>query len=183
MFPAMSGNYSNCGNCCNSRDQNSMFDTMAFIFPSTLFSLLRAFAVALVFVSIAHAADGQGRRIALVIGNGNYQQSVFPKLQNPPHDAEDMARALRRFGFEVIERKNQTLEGMNQAIAEFGSKIGGSEAALFYFAGHGIRVKNQELPDPRECRDRKAKPRYPTRASISIRSLMKWTTARAAPTS
>ena len=32
---------------------------------------------------------------------------------------------------------------MNRAIAEFGSKIGGSEAALFYYAVHGIHVKTQ----------------------------------------
>lgn len=126
-----------------------MLDTMPINFLSTLLShVLRALAVALVCVSIANAADGQGRRIALVIGNGNYQQSVLPRLLNPPHDVEDIARALRGFGFEVIERKNQTLEGMNQAIAEFGSKIGGSEAALFYYAGHGIQVKNQNYLIP-----------------------------------
>ena len=110
--------------------------------------LLRLLAVALACTAFAHAADAQGRRIALVIGNGNYQHTDLPKLPNPPNDAEDIAKALRGFGFEVIERKNQTLEGMNQAIAEFGSKIGGSEAALFYFAGHGIQVKNQNYLIP-----------------------------------
>jgi hypothetical protein len=122
---------------------------MPFNFRSILFShLLRAVAVALVCISMAHAANGQGRRIALVIGNGNYQQAGLPKLPNPPHDAEDVARALRGFGFEVLEKKDLTLEGMNQAIAEFGSKIGGSEAALFYYAGHGIQVKNQNYLIP-----------------------------------
>jgi predicted secreted protein len=99
--------------------------------------------------TLAVTSPGQGRRIALVIGNGDYQYSDnLPKLANPSHDAEDIAKALRGFGFEVIERKNQTLEAMNQAIAEFGSKIGGSEAALFYFAGHGLQVKNQNYLMP-----------------------------------
>jgi len=94
-------------------------------------------------------SSSQGRRIALVIGNGNYQYpDNLPKLTNPVNDAEDVAKALRGFGFEVIERKNQTLEAMNQTIAEFGSRIGGSEAALFYFAGHGIQVKNQNYLMP-----------------------------------
>lgn len=70
------------------------------------------------------------------------------KLINPTHDADDVAKALRGFGFEVIAKKNLTLEGMNRAIAEFGSKIGGSEAALFYYAGHGIQVKNQNYLIP-----------------------------------
>ncbi len=110
--------------------------------------LLRAMSIALLCTSMVHAADAQGRRIALVIGNGNYQQQGLPKLPNPPNDAEDIAKALRGFGFEVIERKNQTLEGFNQSIAEFGSKIGGSEVALFYYAGHGIQVKNQNYLIP-----------------------------------
>ena len=122
---------------------------MPFIFLSSVSArLFRVFALTLLCVSLVYAADGQGRRIALVIGNGNYQQSDLPKLANPPHDAEDIAKALRGFGFEVIERKNQTLEAMNSAIAEFGSKIGGSEAALFYYAGHGIQVKNQNYLIP-----------------------------------
>ena len=97
----------------------------------------------------AIAAPTGERRIALVIGNGAYQYpDNLPALPNPVHDAEDIAEALRGFGFEVIERKNQTLEGMNQTIADFGSRIGGSDAALFYFAGHGIQVKNQNYLMP-----------------------------------
>jgi hypothetical protein len=110
--------------------------------------LLRAFIIAWVFVSVSHASEGKGRRVALVIGNGNNQQADLPKLPNPLNDAEDISKVLRGFGFEVIERKNLTLEGMNRAIAEFGSRIGSSEAALFYFAGHGIQVKNQNYLIP-----------------------------------
>ncbi len=94
-------------------------------------------------------ARSDGKRIALVIGNGDYQYPEnLPKLANPTNDAQDIAEALRGFGFEVIERKNQTLQAMHQTIAEFGSRLGGSEAALFYFAGHGIQVKNQNYLMP-----------------------------------
>jgi hypothetical protein len=72
----------------------------------------------------------------------------LPELANPTHDAEDIARALRGFGFEVIERKNLTMEDMDSAIAEFGRKISNSEAALFYFAGHGLQVKGQNFLVP-----------------------------------
>jgi len=120
--------------------------------PALSSRLLRALAMALVCVALSTAANASGQRIALVIGNGNYQHPDLPKLANPTNDAEDIARALRGFGFEVIERKNQTLEGMNQAISEFGSKIGGSEVALFYYAGHGIQVKNQNYLIPVNAR-------------------------------
>lgn len=103
--------------------------------------------------AVAVAPASEGRRIALVIGNGNYQHAdSLPKLANPANDAEDIATALRGFGFEVIERKNQTLEEMSDTIAEFGSRIGGSEAAMFYFAGHGIQVNNQNYLMPVNAR-------------------------------
>lgn len=117
-------------------------------------ALLPIVMILLSCISLAQAQPAaQGRRIALVIGNSDYQHpDNLPKLTNPVHDAEDIAQALRGFGFEVIEKRNQTREAMESAIAEFGSKIGGSEAALFYFAGHGIQVKNQNFLMPVNAR-------------------------------
>lgn len=102
--------------------------------------------------NLAVANPASGKRIALVIGNGNYHYDNLPKLPNPTHDAEDIAKALRGFGFEVIEIKDQSLEGMNEAITEFGRKITDSEAALFYFAGHGLQVKGQNYLVPTNAR-------------------------------
>ena len=90
----------------------------------------------LLFAEISHA---QTRRIALVIGNADYKQ--VPKLANSINDAEDMAKALRGFGFEVILRKNETKRGMTDALAELGRKSKGAEAALLYYAGHGMACK------------------------------------------
>jgi len=39
-------------------------------------------------------------RMALVIGNGAYEHSP---LENPVHDAEDMAAALKECDFQVIQ--------------------------------------------------------------------------------
>lgn len=54
----------------------------------------------LVFFSTlsAHARYSE-RRVALVIGNGNYAASP---LKNPVNDAHDIAGALRDLGFDVI---------------------------------------------------------------------------------
>ncbi len=79
-----------------------------------------------------------GRRVALVIGNTNY---LLGKLQNPTHDADDMAAFLKSAGFEVIEKKDLSGEGMEQAVAEFGKKIQGAAVALFYYSGHGVQAK------------------------------------------
>ncbi len=45
------------------------------------------------------------QRIALVIGNGDYQEDQDP-LANPVNDAADIAVALRELGFEVILLKD-----------------------------------------------------------------------------
>jgi len=92
--------------------------------------------------------DGR-KRVALVIGNGSYRYTdSMPKLANPANDADDMAAALRRFGFEVISKKNLTKEEMDEVITDFGRKIADSDAALFYYAGHGLQVKGQNYMVP-----------------------------------
>jgi uncharacterized caspase-like protein len=100
------------------------------------------------------AYSANGKRVALVIGNGSYQDAVhLPKLTNATNDAEDISKALRGFGFDVIAPPpNFTHEGMDDAIAEFGRKISKSDAALFYFAGHGMQVKGQNYLIPTDAK-------------------------------
>lgn len=84
-----------------------------------------------------------------MIGNGAYRHSdSVPVLANPANDADDMAAALQRFGFEVIARKNLTREEMDEAISDFGRRAADSDAALFYYAGHGLQVKEQNYLVP-----------------------------------
>jgi len=44
-----------------------------------------------------HATSFAGTRVALVVGNGAYQN--VPKLPNPPHDAYDVAGELKKSDF------------------------------------------------------------------------------------
>lgn len=96
----------------------------------------------------APASSSTGKRIALVIGNGAYQSKDLPKLGNPANDAEDIAAALRGFGFEVMSHRNLGRRAMKDAIADFGRRAGNAEAALFYYAGHGVQIKNQNYLIP-----------------------------------
>ncbi|MEY2633433.1 MAG: hypothetical protein RIR00_2087, partial [Pseudomonadota bacterium] len=95
------------------------------------------------------AAEPRGvtpdKRVALVIGNAAYPGSP---LKNPVNDAKDMATALRKLGFDVIERTNVGQKDMNRAITLFGSKLGGDSIALFYYAGHGMQVKGRNFLIP-----------------------------------
>jgi uncharacterized caspase-like protein len=89
-----------------------------------------------------HSAE---RRVALVIGNSAYKTSP---LKNPQNDARDMAAALRKLGFEVIERQNVGREALSLATREFGDKLKGASVGLFYFAGHGLQVKGKNYLVP-----------------------------------
>ena len=86
------------------------------------------------------------RRVALVVGNGDYRTAT--PLANPVNDATDMARALRKLGFDVVEGKNLDRRGMDDSIREFGRKLDGADLALFFYAGHGLQVngKNYLVP-------------------------------------
>ena len=80
----------------------------------------------------------QQRRIALVMGNANYVDSD-KKLKNPVNDATDVATKLENLGFTVIRSLDQTQQGMELAINDFGNKARDYDVALFYYAGHGVR--------------------------------------------
>lgn len=85
------------------------------------------------------------KRVALVIGNGKYP--AYP-LKNPANDARDMATALRKIGFDVIEKTDITQKEMNRAIAQFGGKLTTDTVALFFYAGHGIQVRGKNYLIP-----------------------------------
>ena len=77
------------------------------------------------------------RRTALVIGNGQYP--LLGELKNPENDARDMADLLRKIGFDVIFKLNVNQQDLEEAIADFGSRLKGGGLGLFYYAGHGVQ--------------------------------------------
>ncbi len=93
------------------------------------------------------SAQGAGKRVALVVGNGNYT-ALNTLGDNPRNDADDMARALEGFGFTVTRLKDSNRRDMNAALEAFGRDASGSEAALFYFAGHGMQIRGDNYLMP-----------------------------------
>jgi hypothetical protein len=78
------------------------------------------------------------RKTALVIGNGNYLNSI---LANPENDARAVSGVLKKLGFEVFEYENLNQSQMKKAIDDFGLKIKNNDVGLFFYAGHGIQSK------------------------------------------
>jgi uncharacterized caspase-like protein len=88
----------------------------------------------------------QARRVALVVGNGTYEQAV--PLANPVNDAEDIAARLRDVGFEVIEAKDLGKRALERKIGEFSDALTGAAVGLFYYAGHGLQVDGRNFIVP-----------------------------------
>ena len=86
------------------------------------------------------------KRVALVIGNSNYEKIV--KLPNPANDATDVAKVLRDLDFKVIEIEDADKNQFDRKLAEFARLALDADAAMFFYAGHGIQVagKNYLLP-------------------------------------
>jgi len=82
-------------------------------------------------------------RIALVIGNANYQ--VLQPLKNPVNDARGMSEVLVELGFEVISEENANQQTMQTAIDTFKQRLtqekqkGKETVGLFYYSGHGAQ--------------------------------------------
>ena len=87
------------------------------------------------FVTSAHAVAE--RRLALVLGNSAY--GIGP-LANPKNDAEDLAKALGRLGFEVSLQTDLTIARFDQVLDNFVQAAKGADLALFFYAGHGVQI-------------------------------------------
>jgi hypothetical protein len=104
----------------------------------------------LVVALAATATAQQERRVALVIGNGDYDQG---RLRNPVNDARAIAQALRRAGFEVIAKENADRVAMYEAINAFGDRLRETKGVgLFYFSGHGLQVQGKNFMVPLRAR-------------------------------
>jgi uncharacterized caspase-like protein len=81
-----------------------------------------------------------GRRVALVIGNGTYQQASH--LKNPINDAKAVAKELRSLGFQVVqEHLHLGRDAMLQSLRAFSDVAKGADWVVVYYAGHGMEVK------------------------------------------
>ena len=89
------------------------------------------------------------QRTALVVGNAAYPTGA---LKNPVNDATDMAAQLTKLGFKVTLLTNARLRQMDEAIEAFGRQLRQGGVGLFFYAGHGVRVKGANFLIPVDAR-------------------------------
>lgn len=90
--------------------------------------------------TLAVSPAGQGKRIALVIGNDAYRK--VSKLEKAGNDATAMARELKAAGFEVLLHRDLDYRGMVKAVETLANSITGGDQVVVFFAGHGVQIKS-----------------------------------------
>src|SRR5262245_62023006 len=76
-------------------------------------------------------------RVALVIGNGAYRNAA--PLSNPRSDAEDVAAALKRIGFDTILGLDLDKAGMDEFSIRFARAAREADVAMVFYAGHAMQ--------------------------------------------
>ncbi|WP_181832605.1 SUMF1/EgtB/PvdO family nonheme iron enzyme [Bosea caraganae] len=104
-----------------------------------------ALAYALAWLATPAYAQGstaEPAKIALVIGNSNYRQAG---LANAARDAQAVAEALRQGGFDVVTAENAGGAEMEQAAADFASRLKRGAQVVVFYAGHAVQYRNRNF--------------------------------------
>jgi uncharacterized protein len=110
---------------------------------------LWATTLALALTAFSGAWDGCAyaqSRIALIIGNSNYQHvQALPTTLN---DAGDIAQSFERLGFAATKLFNASYDDFRRAIRKFNELAQNADIAVIYFGGHGLEAggENWLLP-------------------------------------
>ena len=79
------------------------------------------------------------RRIALVIGNGKYENAGV--LANPINDADAIADLLTKAGFDSVDRRlDLGVVEFKRAVREFVDRAANADVAVVYYSGHGLEI-------------------------------------------
>lgn len=105
----------------------------------------RILALAFTLAVTASQAAVTEKRVALVVGNGNY--AVRP-LKNPANDARAVAAKLKDLGFDVALKLDARREELSDHLRAFALKAKKADVRLFYYAGHAAQVKGNNYLIP-----------------------------------
>jgi hypothetical protein len=97
--------------------------------------------VLLILMFVAAPVAQAEKRIALVIGDQNYQSAIGP-LKNPHNDIARVGAALQKVGFDVATIRDAGFAELNRAVNAYIRRLNaaGPEAiGFFYYSGHGAQ--------------------------------------------
>jgi Caspase domain len=95
-------------------------------------SMKKLFLAAVAFILLAAHVQAAERRIALVVGNANYQTGALP---TPANDAGLVAQTLQAAGFDVTGARDLDQDSLRHAFRDFIDKASasGPDAVAFVY--------------------------------------------------
>jgi hypothetical protein len=81
-------------------------------------------------------------KVALVIGNAAYSGQWA--LKNPANDAKAIAERLKKLGFDVLLYVDLKVSQVGEVLALTHQRLKPGGAFVFYYAGHGVQLRNNE---------------------------------------
>ena len=110
---------------------------------TAFFSLSLCLLVLAGFVDPAAAQAPQEKRIALVVGDGNYEKTPLATAAN---DAGLIAQTLQAAGFDVIGARDLDADALRNSFRDFVAKVQADPAntvAMIYLAGYGVQLAGE----------------------------------------
>ncbi|MER8461985.1 caspase family protein [Mesorhizobium sp. M1396] len=134
----------------------------SFLRIPTFLLLLFAAAIA-AHAAIEQTPSSQSRnRLAIVIGNSDYQSPRLEHLPNAANDATRLSESLKRLNFEVLTGTDLSTEGFAKLLREADAKLPTASGVLIFYAGHGVQLLGEnyllpiDTPDPESLEKLKA---------------------------
>src|SRR4051812_34753939 len=119
--------------------------------PKHLVSLLAAIGGFFLAMVLATNVAWAEKRVALVVGNSNYQ--TVPQLPNPSRDATAVAKMFRDAGFDTVDTLiNVGNLEFKRAIRKFEAIADQADIAVVYYAGHGVEISGVNYLIPVDAR-------------------------------
>ena len=112
----------------------------------------KLFLAAVAFIMLAAHAQAAERRIALVVGNANYQTGALP---TPANDAGLVAQTLQAAGFDVTGARDLDQDSLRHAFRDFidkASASGPDAVAFVYLSGYGLQLEGENYFAPIDAR-------------------------------
>src|SRR5215203_7499155 len=118
---------------------------------TTRFSSILVTLILILLTSPLYAQTTE-KRIALVIGNADYQAAP---LQTSANDAGLIAQTLQAAGFDVVGARDLDHESLRRSFRDFlekASASGPDTVAYIYLAGHGLQLEGENYFVPVDAR-------------------------------
>jgi hypothetical protein len=91
---------------------------------------------------VMSAGPVEARRLALIIGNGQYANT--DQLANPERDVDAVSARLKALQFEVAESKDVSGDNLRSQITSFKRLVADGDTVIIYYAGHGMEVGGRD---------------------------------------